>query len=178
MYGREVDGVTLTPGVVAGVTTLGDNNLLSKQLKAPTAAAAKPRLARIYAMSFEGTFCNLPKPTLFVVHGTGTPIKVKGFAGGMPGDMDDSALAARDFAWESDVMVWEYDKDDVSVRLDMVTGRLEEILIDATLSAASKYAITSRAEVAARAELVARAEVAGRAELTSRAELTARHRLR
>jgi hypothetical protein len=182
MYGRVVKALTLdvtstdltTPG-------FGTNAWLQKQLTQQEVASNKQmtgsRLARIYAMSFEGAFYNLPKPAVFVVHGEGKAVSNPGFASAGTA-MDESGLPVREFAWESDIRYWEYDKEDVSLRLDIVAGTLDEILIDATLSAASKYAMTSRAEVAARAELAARAEVAGRAELASRAEVVARHRLR
>ena len=178
MYGRVVTDLTLDPQKPKKGP--GANGLLHDQLtQEPVEGDPKKgaRLARIYAMSFEGTLYTLPKPAIFVVHGEGDPVPKPGFAAGGT-KPDASGLAVRDFAWEDDLRYWSYDKDDVSLRLDVVTGPLDEILIDATLSAASRYAITSRAELAARAELAGRAEVAGRAELVSRAELTARHRLR
>jgi hypothetical protein len=205
MYGRVLSGITLRPDELrkgVGGSGAGGNKLLFNQLtfkdeenegklkdkenegklkdKENEGKLFEPTLARIYAMSFEGTFYNLPKPTIFLVHGGGTDVPSKGFAAGKQNqpDMDASGMAARDFEWESDVKYWEYDKDDVSLRLDVVTGTLDEILVDATLSATSRYALTSRADLTARADLAARADVASRADLTSRADLAARHRLR
>ena len=180
MYGRVLKDIKLQPEVLKkengpGGSGGGGDKLLFNQLTYEGA-----NLARIYAMSFEGTFYNLPKPAIFLVHGKGTDPRTLGFAPSeldRP-DMDASGMAARDFEWEGDVKYWEYDKKDFSLRLDVVTGWLDEILVDATLSATSRYALTSRADLTARADLAARADVASRADLTSRADLSARHRLR
>ena len=158
------------------------DNLVARALAAVAEAVSpmqEARLARIYAMSFEGSFYNLPKPAIFLVHGDGTAVPTKGFAPSAsppppakPTDMDASGMAAREFEWEGDVKYWEYDKDDLSLRLDVVTGTLDEILVDATLSPTSKYPLVSRGELAARGE------VALRGELITRGEMIARNRLR
>ena len=69
--------------------------------------------------------------------------------------IDESGIVAREVVWESesDVVFRVYDKDDVSLRLDAVAGRLDEILVDAVLSATSKYSITSRSDLTARHRL-------------------------
>ncbi|MDH3660612.1 MAG: hypothetical protein OEU92_11400, partial [Alphaproteobacteria bacterium] len=44
---------------------------------------ADPRLARIYAMSYEGGYSVLPRPTVFLVHGPGKdPEKIENMPGG------------------------------------------------------------------------------------------------
>jgi hypothetical protein len=175
LFGREFGDLQLNPGGLAvPAAPLGANSHLRKQL-----LAAGARLARIYAISYEGTFYNLPKPAIFLVHGAGAPIQGAGTAA--PGPIsqpvtDDSGMAARDFTFESDVVYWEYDKEDISLRLDVVAGRLEEILIDAALSPTSRYAITSRIDMTSRIDLASRSD-ATRTDLASRIDLVARHRL-
>lgn len=183
LFGRLLTGVTLSypPGArppSLAPEGLGCNRFLKQQLECKDA-----KLARIYAISYEGSFCNLPKPAIFLVHGDGE--KVQGAGTFAPAKderplVDESGLIGRDFAWESDqaeIRVWMYDKEDVSLRLDVVAGRLDEILLDATLSATAKYAITSRVDLAARVDLASRTD-AGRTDLASRVDLIARHRLR
>ena len=150
MFGRVVTGVTLT---AADLPANGGPVLA--EMRKPGAG-----FARIYAISFEGKFYNLPKTAIFLVHGPGDPAA------------DTTGLAATEIKFENGVRVWQYEKDAISLRADIITGTLEEILLDATLSATSKYALASRAELTARAELTSRAE------MMSRAELIARHRLR
>jgi hypothetical protein len=94
------------------------------------------RFARIYALSFEGQFVELTKPTLFLVDGPGIPLLS---TNPTLGSTDVSGVAARqwDFAWgivdQSDVSYWEYDKGDFSIRLDVDTGPFEQILLEALI---------------------------------------------
>lgn len=150
MFGRVVEGVGMVP---ENLPTEGGPVLA--EMKKPLA-----KFARIYAISFEGKFYNLPKTAIFLVHGDGQDAATA------------TGMAATEIKFESGVKTWEYEKDAISLRADIITGTLEEILLDATLSATSKYALASRAELTARAELTSRAE------MMSRAELIARHRLR
>lgn len=177
LFGRALQGVQLQYAAQPGLLLpdgLGGHRLLRDQL-----ARGDAQLARIYAISYEGSFYNLPKPAIFLVHTAGMPVTGAGTSSPGPTDqplIDESGLAARDFAWESDAMYWIYDKEDVSLRLDVVAGRLDEILLDATLSATSKYAITSRVDMAARVDVAARTDL--RTDLASRVDVMARHRLR
>jgi hypothetical protein len=188
LYGRVVQGLLLDP---AGLSPRrGWNDFLKRQLEGEGKDA---KFARIYAISFEGSFYNLPKPMIFLVHGDGAPIRGAGVSvllADAPKERptaDDSGMAGRDFDFEAsetgsgpghDLRYWEYDKDDVSLRLDVVSGSLDEILVDATLSATSKYAITSRVDLTARVDLAGRSDPGARVDLASRVDLMARHRLR
>jgi hypothetical protein len=58
---------------------------------------------------------------LFLVHGAGAPVAQTVEHTGL-------AATARDFA--TDLLVWAYDKGDMSVRLDISTGTLEQILVE------------------------------------------------
>ena len=115
----------------------GDNNFLQKQLAAKDAG-----FARIYGFSFEGAYYDLPRPVVFLVHGPG--VDPEGPRLQPPGDQRESrhpasasrtgvAETASDFS--DDIRVWSYDKCDFSLRLDIESGPLEEILLEAALVA-------------------------------------------
>ena len=126
---------------------LGSNTFLKHQLAHP-----QTRLARIYGFSFEGHNYTLPKPAVFLVHTEGTEVIVHGpeaFAqdttGGGHTTLDASGVIARDWEFAAsdpkarDLRMWEYDKGDFSIRLDIQTGTFEEVLLEATLRGGSDY---------------------------------------
>lgn len=118
----------------------GKNKFLGKQLDKDA------KLARIYAFSYEGAFYELPAPTIFLVHGPGesatgwvddsvSPPTTKDNAPGelksrAPNHPDLSGVAAADFQIADDIRVWPYDQADYSIRMDVMTGQLEQILLD------------------------------------------------
>ncbi len=143
LFGRVIEGVYLTEDIFKGGGGSGVNKVLRRQLeenKTPDkrggAAILGAKFARIYAISFEGKFYNLPKPTVFLVSDDGSDPK------------GNTGMAATDIVFEGGVRCWVCDKDDVALRADVVTGTLDDILIDATLSSTSKYPITSRGQEA------------------------------
>jgi hypothetical protein len=180
MFGRVLEGVEIRPVVAAGAPGLGFNLFLKRQLAGGKDAGGKdaggkdsvPMFARIYAFSFEGAFYNLPRPAIFVVHGPGQDIRGAGTydyddkKGRGPASTDDSGIPAREFVFESDIKYWEYDKDDLSLRLDSFSGTLDDILIEASLSSTS------------RSGLVARSGMAARSGAAADGDETMRHRLR
>jgi hypothetical protein len=94
--------------------------------------------ARIYGFSYEGTYYELPRPALFLVHGEGTDIAEE-FGGRMRtaatraralGDPSLTGLAAADFQFAEDLRVWSYDKADYTIRMDVETGMFEDVLLD------------------------------------------------
>jgi hypothetical protein len=113
LFGRAVSGLSVD---VSGQTSLGDNSFVKKQL-----AKSDARFARIYAFSFEGQYYVLPKPAIFLVHGDGVA------ADDVPG------VAAKDWNLLSDIKAWSYDKGDFSIRLDIETGPLDNILLEEAL---------------------------------------------
>ncbi len=122
LYGRVIQGLNID---VAGARNeLGANMFLRNQLD----AATHPHLARIYGFSYEGRYTPLSRPAIFLVHGDGTPA-VDGDSAAQPVDLTGKAYGTGIFA--SDIMVWEYDRGDFSLRLDVNSGPLERILIDA-----------------------------------------------
>jgi hypothetical protein len=191
MYGRVVQGIDIDKNQLP--TNRGSNEFLRRQIEAENQDLGPAKLARIYAISFEGSFYNLPKPMIFLVHGGGAKIRGSGVSVLLADALsnrptaDDSGMAGRDFDFEAsdtgqgdghDLRYWEYDKDDVTLRLDVVSGSLEDILVDAALSTTSKYAIMSRVDLTARVDLAGRADPGARVDLASRVDLMARNRLR
>ena len=89
----------------------------------------RPQLARIYAVSFEGGFYALPRPPLFLVHGPGLP--TGNWAS--PSTLDQSGVAGREWDFsgngDTDLVYWEYEKGDFSLRLDLEAGQLDQILL-------------------------------------------------
>ncbi len=92
------------------------------------------RLARIYGFSYEGTYFDLPEPTVFLVHGKGVSAtdgnKPGDLASRAPNDPSLSGVAAADFQIADDIRVWNYDKADYTIRMDVMTGQFEQVLLD------------------------------------------------
>jgi len=109
---------------------VGPNRDLENQL-----ADAGACFARIYGFSYEGVYYDLPRPALFLVHGTGVPV-TEAFPGvgtparaRAPGEPSLTGVAAADFQFVDDLLVWSYDKFDYTIRLDVETGMFEDVLL-------------------------------------------------
>ncbi len=96
----------------------GNNHFLSDQL----ANGKETRFARIYGYSYVGKYYELEVPTIFLVHGDGA--KAKNLKS------ENTQIAAQDFDFSSDLMCWAYDQADFSLRLDMSSGPLSQLLLD------------------------------------------------
>ena len=103
-----------------------------------------PKLARIYSFSFEGGYYELPRPPIFLVHGRGKPTG----SWSNPSTVDESGVAGREWDFSgntgvglvldpNDLLDWEYEKGDFSLRLDLDAGPLEQILLDMALRGAA-----------------------------------------
>ncbi|TPE49913.1 hypothetical protein [Amaricoccus solimangrovi] len=115
LFGGVMTDITFTPP--AGQSGPGPQGRLFESMKHKDA-----RLARIFSFGFEGQFVSLEKPAIFLVHGDGAEITKELLAGiGLP-------LTQKDFA--AGVKAWEYDRDDMTLRLDQVTGSFSRVLID------------------------------------------------
>lgn len=134
-------------------------------------------LARIYGYTYEGEYYALPRPTVFLVHGEGRRVDSD-----LSGMLDRSGVAARDWAFEADVRYWEYDRINYSLRCDIVTGTLDDILIDACVNADDNEGTASdmaaRSNLSSRSNLSARSNLNARSNLSARSNLNARHRMR
>ena len=109
----------------------GKNKQLEEQLLDDDA-----RFARIYGFAYEGTYYELPNPTLFLVHGEGesatagnAPIG-SAHASRAPTDPSVSGVASADFQFADDILCWAYDKADYTIRMDAETGMFEQVLLD------------------------------------------------
>lgn len=173
--------------------TLGANRFLREQLahtvKVGTDDVPDAKFARIYAISYEGTYYNLSRPAIFLVHGDGTPAfppvpKTPGPtpSGGEgpplepkppqsqmargPSGTDQSGVATKDGEFSSDIMMWEYDKGDFSLRLDVTTGTLEDILLEAEIETQLQISSAARVQISGAARMqishAARMQISGR----------------
>jgi hypothetical protein len=130
------------------------------------------RFARIYGFAYEGQYYELPRPILFLVYGAGKPAEGARFT------VQDVGLAAKDWTFASDIMMWEFDDKDVSMCLDIESGPLKEILLqpifemedDLALSgaAASRGAAVQRGAAAARGAAAGRGAAVARGAAISR----------
>lgn len=140
LFGREVEDLGIIhPAPTGGarhtpftVDRTGLNRDVEGQLTSPGA-----RFARIYGFSYEGSYYDLPRPTVFLVHGAGELV-TRGRAGGgnphgsrAPGEPSLTGVVAADFQFVDELRAWSYDRADYSIRMDIETGMFEDILLDA-----------------------------------------------
>lgn len=140
LYGRVVTDLNLVAPhdpFIPGLNPIGgggqegrgsQNTFVENQLGGPGA-----NFARIYGISYEGTYFDLPWPMIFLVHGAGAeaetaPPGPPRFSRA-PDDPDRSGQGAQDFSFADGLRVWAYDRADYSIRLDVESGTFEELLI-------------------------------------------------
>ena len=99
------------------------------------------RIARIYAFSFQNEFFELARPALFVVNGDGDdPLRDEKDPGGVwerrqyGYPLGLTGLSQSGGGLATELRVWAYDRDDFSVRLDIMTGPFGRILLDYELA--------------------------------------------
>jgi hypothetical protein len=160
LFGRVVDSLKYHNDTAG--TGLGANKFLQKQLELEGNKDNPPTLARIYAFSFEGAYYELPRPPIFLVHGSGTHVG----SWADPSTMAQAGVAARDWDFSgnynphhhpnpsagsaraddsasssppphplsnTDIYYWEYEKGDFSLRFDLEAGPFEQILLQTAL---------------------------------------------
>lgn len=128
VYGRVVAGITLDAAAA------GDDqaSIYSDVLRSNV---ADKKLATVFGFEFEGHYYDLPKPAIFLVHGEPKSPKNAG------------ATVESDPKLMDDINVWSYDKADFSVRLDVSSGPLEEILLEKAVDDSGVAAQTSAKRV-------------------------------
>jgi hypothetical protein len=119
-------------------------------------ASWTPNLARIYGFTYEGAYYALPRPAIFLVHGSGQQVGNWGY----PSTVEQSGVAAREWDFSgptnyncnglgfppfppqtpNELWYWEYEKGDFSIRFDTEAGPFEQILLMATLRAGADRA--------------------------------------
>lgn len=106
----------------------GENRQLGAQL-----AHANACFAKIYGFSYEGRYYDMARPTLFLVHGPGELVTLADNNAPNPSraprEPSLSGLSAADFDFADEIMVWSYDKADYTIRMDVDTGRFEQLLL-------------------------------------------------
>lgn len=128
LYGRVVEDLNIAgshnPFVQARVS---QNNFVENQLTGEDA-----NFARIYGISYEGTYYELPWPVILLVHGDGAEAESAPGAARVaraPDNPDRSGQGAQDFSFADELRVWAYDRADFSIRIDVESGTFEELLI-------------------------------------------------
>jgi hypothetical protein len=116
LFGREVTDLELVKDAHSGST-----GAIADLLKADDAT-----IARIYSFSFQNEFFDLASPALFVVRGEGTLVDSE--------TVEQTGLSRLAGDLAEDLRVWVLDRGDVSVRLDVMTGSLDRILLDYELA--------------------------------------------
>lgn len=180
LFGRLFAELTLNVGASKNPEPLGSNNFLYQQLKAEDA-----KLARIYAFAYEGDLYFLPKPYVFLVHGDGHiviepsryDVNSNPELGKVGVTVDRWGVIAKIDRFADDVRVWDYDKEDFSLRIDIVSGPLSELALEPAMagdSSTSRADMTSRANMALRANMSSGGGAGG--DMAARANLAVRHR--
>lgn len=144
LFGRELTDLKITPAAdnqthdPFAEGRKGGNRLLQAQLTDEEGTGSNKkrtaRFARIYGFSYEGTYYDLPRPTLFLVHGGGVDaesLPAQARIARSPDNPSRTGLAAADFSFADGLKVWSYDKADYTVRMDVETGTFEQVLLDA-----------------------------------------------
>jgi hypothetical protein len=91
--------------------------------------------------------------------------------------VDRWGVIAKIDRFADDVFVWDYDKEDFSLRIGIVSGPLTEIALEPAMagdSTTSRADMTSRANMALRANMSANGDSS--TDMAARANLAVRHR--
>ncbi len=91
--------------------------------------------ARIYGFSYEGAYWELVAPVLFLVHGPGDELTPNAIppdfsVSRAPHSPSYSGVGAAIFQFADDMRVWSYDKADYTIRMDILSGRFEQVLLE------------------------------------------------
>lgn len=110
----------------------GNNKHLEKQLG--DEGNNKAQFAKIYGFAYEGTYYDLPEPVIFLVHGNGKEVAKANVpddnASRAPKNPSIGGVAAADYQVADDIRVWNYDKSDQTMRMDVMAGQFEQVLLD------------------------------------------------
>ena len=133
------------------------------------AANQNLQLARIYGFSWQGNYFKMATPAVFVVDGPGVPV-----IDGLPlAAIGQVGLELKDEFFSTNVLMWNAYDVDFSVRIDITSGWLSEILIaaeasDATNVTGSGDGSDAGASISARQAMAARQAVVGRQAMVTR----------
>lgn len=149
MFGREFGGLTM--------------NLAGTE-RSRIDPARHPKLARIYGFSFQGNYFKLSAPTILLVYGDGTLMK-RDMQGATLGEI---GIEFKDEFFAGDVWMWTALELDFSVRIDISSGWLSEILIAPEATEASNVTGTGDGSTDGRNRVVGRAAMSARHAMMGR----------
>jgi hypothetical protein len=112
LFGRAVDDLTLDTGSY-GTGLIAD------------AVKRGRTLARIYAFSFQNEFVDLTSPALFLVPGEGSKVEET---------LDGTGLARIPDELNPTLTVWTVERGDLTIRLDVMAGTFDSVLLDYELA--------------------------------------------
>ena len=87
-------------------------------------------VAHIFAFTYEGCYKAFHVPALFLVHGAGEPVHVKDEKNVDPARLGLAHLDGT-IVFAKDLRFWIYDRADLAVRLDITSGAIQTLVIDA-----------------------------------------------
>ena len=120
LFGRVIGDIQIKSpepeGAVAGY--------LDQQLHAPDAS-----FARIYGFGYEGHYYILPGTALYLVHGPGQPAAEALGKLHLHTDDPGAATGTSVLSLPKDLVLWTYDKADFTIRLDMLSGQFDQLLV-------------------------------------------------
>jgi hypothetical protein len=124
----------------------------------------EPGLARIYGFSFQGNYFKLAMPTVLLVYGNGLSV---------PPTFNRAALSIigvefKDETFASEVRMWAQDQADYSVRIDITSGWLWDVLIEPEMSDANNVTGGVAPDAGGQGVPFGRAAAVGRAAAISR----------
>ena len=136
-----------------------------------------PILARIYSFSYEGYYYKLPRPLLFLLNGDGQrrhrqPEGQRDHSG-VHFDTKFTGLEAKDWNFSDDIRVWQVDRKDLTVCLDVEIGNYQEVLLD-TMIAWRRGGASSRGDMASRGDMSFRGDMSSRGDMASRGDMSFR----
>ncbi|MFH5774339.1 hypothetical protein ACHFJ0_08790 [Paracoccus sp. NGMCC 1.201697] len=129
LFGRLVEDLQVNPSA-SDPGHSGTPGQLEQQLR-----GEDPNFARIYGFGYAGVYHLLPVPALFLVHGPGAPAAAA--LTGLKAPQADAKTEERGTApaqpigalLPEDIVAWSYDKADYTIRLDVQSGMLEQLLL-------------------------------------------------
>lgn len=123
LFGRVLDDISIsapkapaeTPsGIVSDLQQALDNRIGTK------ASSDKAQFARVYGFSYGGVYHEILRPMLFLVHGDGVGSR----------DVKQPGPDTEDSPFYEDLRAWTYDHADQTMRLDVDSGRFEQVLLE------------------------------------------------
>jgi hypothetical protein len=128
LFGRKSDDLTLSTATYGnGAVATAVSHAVTKADAAATKGDKGQTIARIYAFAFQNEFFELASPALFIVSNH------KGKVGAGP-TLDFTGLSRTPANLNPELDVWTVERDDLTVRLDIMAGTFTRVLLDYELA--------------------------------------------